>query len=375
MKILLIDNDIDYMSRFKYYFNKKYSDVQITICEDIEKAKPILEEVKFDIVLLDSGFYEVKGNSLYKDSVLAYISSTNEMIDGENTIFKYKGISIIYSEICTLYEKKKNRIVQKNDFNNIPTKEASIITFLPVNGGAGSSTMAAACTISLSEEYKVLYINLEQRPSDAIFFKGEKRESISDIVAFFKTKYTEIATYELLKNVIQVDKKQLKENLYYIKGFTNILESSLLTEQMIEALFDIIRKRFDFKYIIIDADFIVNSILKKLIISSDSLVFVSSGSDVSNIKLAKVHRYLELIERESEEHMPEKYLLLNQYYGMNDEKSIAHDMEIIGRLARYRTDDKSRITTQQVIEQVNNKDTFAKFKNIPVNLQENIDNI
>ena len=41
--------------------------------------------------------------------------------------------------------------------------ETKIITFLPVAGGVGSSTMAAACSYNIAARGKrVLYLNLEQ---------------------------------------------------------------------------------------------------------------------------------------------------------------------------------------------------------------------
>lgn len=126
-----------------------------------------------------------------------------------------------------------------------------------------------------------------------------------------------------------------------------------MTEQILEVLLKTICEKLDFRYVIIDSDFIVSPVLQKLIISSDKLVFVSSGADIANDKLSKIQRYLELLGREAHG-MPENYLLLNQYYGLQDETAIARNMEILARFARYRVDD-SRITSQGVIEQVLSK--------------------
>ena len=121
---------------------------------------------------------------------------------------------------------------------------------------------------------------------------------------------------------------------------------------------------------IIDADFIVSPVLQKLITSSDKLVFVSSGSEIANDKLSQIQRYLEIIGREFPE-MPENYLLLNQYYGMNDEMAIVRNMEVIARLARYRTGNQSRITSQNIIDQVlANKTVFSKLKSEFVETEE-----
>ena len=53
--------------------------------------------------------------------------------------------------------------------------------------------MAAACAVILSQENEVLYINMEQLPSDFAFFESEdtkNNKSLSDILVHMKTKYS-----------------------------------------------------------------------------------------------------------------------------------------------------------------------------------------
>ena len=366
MKLLILDRDTDYLERFQHYLSKKYTHMQISVCDNIETAKVLLHEGTFDVLLFDAEFDDVKLEELSIDSsnvIFAYISATNEIVNNQSTLFKYLSVSELYSGICELYEeKKKNRVIKSDKTEKLTDKKIEVITFLPVHGGAGSSTMAAACAISLASEHNVLYLNLEQRPSDSVFFSGENKKGLTDIVAFLKTKYTDEGIAKLLKSIIQKDQKQPGAKVSFIKGYTNIMDCLSISEQNLEVLLNSIRDNTDFRYVIIDADFIVSPVLQKLIVASDKLVFVSSGSDISNYKLSKIHRYLELLKRDASD-MPENYLLLNQYYGMNDETTIIRDMEVIARRARYRTDDNSRITSQNIINQVlSNKDVFAKLK-------------
>ena len=361
MKILILDKDIDYLERFQHYLSKKYVHMQIFVCDNLETAKNLVQGDIFDVLLFDAEFNNIKLEELAIDSsniIFAYISDTDEIINEQDTIFKYLSVSELYSSICELYEKKRNRVIKSGKTEKLKDKKTEIITFLPVHGGAGSSTMASACAIWFSSKSEVLYINLEQRPSDSVFFFSENKKGITDIVAFLKTKYTDDGIAKLLKSVIQKDKKT---KVSFIKGYTNIMDCVSMSEKNLEILLNLVQKYTEFRYIIIDADFIVSAVLQKLIILSDKLVFVSSGSDISNCKLAKIQRYLELLKRDTLE-MPENYMLLNQYYGMNNETTILHDMKVIARLARYRTDDNSRITSQSIINQVlSNKDIFSKL--------------
>ncbi len=366
MNLFILDKDTDYLERFKHYMSKKYTHMQISVCDNIETAKILLHETVFDVVLFSAEFDNVKPEELSvsnSDIIFSYISDTNEIINGQDTIFKYLSISELYASICELYEKKKNRIIKTDKTEKLTDKKTEIITFLPVHGGAGSSTMAAACAITFSSENNVLYMNLEQRPSDSVFFSVEpKSKGLTDMIAYLKTKYTDEGVSRMLKTVIQKDQKQPNGKVSFIKGYTNIMDCLSISGQNLEVILNGVKDNLDFRYIIIDADFIVSEALQKLIALSDKLVFVSSGSDISNYKLSKIQRYLELLGREIEE-MPENYLLLNQYYGMNDEVTVARNMEIIARLARYRTDDNSRITSQNIINQVlETGEVFTKLK-------------
>ena len=128
-----------------------------------------------------------------------------------------------------------------------------------------------------------------------------------------------------------------------------------MSEHCIEVMIKVLRAKFDFRYIFIDADYIVGPVLQKLIVSSDKLVLVSSGSDIANIKLAKIQRYLDVLKRDEANTMPENYLVFNQYYGMRNEAAVARNMHVVARFARYRTDDKTRITSQKIIEEIRAK--------------------
>ena len=228
MKLLILDKDTDYLERFQHYLSKKYTHMQISVCDNIETVKVLLHENTFDVILFDAEFDDVKMEELSIDSsniIFAYISATNEIVNNQSTLFKYLSVSELYSGICELYEeKKKNRVIKSDKTEKLTDKKIEIITFLPVHGGAGSSTMAAACAISFASEHNVLYLNLEQRPSDSVFFSGENKKGLTDIVAFLKTKYTDEGVTKLLKSIIQKDQKQEAAKVSFIKGYTNIMD-------------------------------------------------------------------------------------------------------------------------------------------------------
>lgn len=361
MKILLLDKDADYSQRLKYFFEKKYHDMQISICDNIEAVDNVLENESIEIVLFDAEFddvSELKIDEIAKNSVFSYISSTNEIVNNRDTIYKYKSISELYSKLCELYEKRKNRIIRQTSGDDAEKKDTEVITFMPVHGGAGSSTIAAACAVALAKENKVLYLNFEQRTSVQVFFRGAVKSGLSDLVAALKTKYTENTIYQLLKEVIQQDTVQQFARPMFVNGYKNIMDCLSINPQCVEVILNVLKKRFDFRYIIIDTDFIVSDVMQKLIVSSDKLVFVSSGSDISNIKLTKLARYIDIVTRENENVIGDKYLIMNQYYGSVNSVPSMQDMKVIGSLARYRTDEVGRVSSQAIIDQILQKDNF-----------------
>ena len=367
MKILLLDRDTDFAKRFRHYLNKKYTHVQVFIIDNIETAQQQLGHEVYDVVLFDATFDKISEEfeMLLKNSAFAYISETHEIINNRDTIFKYNSISELYTQICSIYEKKKNRVIRQNkpeedeDFD----KETEIILFLPVHGGVGSSTMAAACAIALSQERETLYINLEQRPSDAVFFSGSNKKGVTELLTMLQTKSKKENAPLVIEKVIQKDQKQHSDSLSFVKGYTNIMDCVSMTGLLVNSIFEELHQLKKNRYIIIDADFIVSDVLNRLILNSDKLVFVSSGSDISNSKLTKIHRYLEILNRTKNESVPPSFLLLNQYYGINDELSIARNMEIIAKFARYRTNEKGRIASQDVIDQVlSKKEAFSRLR-------------
>lgn len=359
MKIVLYETDAEYGRRIKFYLPKKYASIEISVCSTLEELRKQITAEDADVVLVAEdyeAFQPQQEADLLRNAAFAYLSDTNEIISGVDTIYKYRCVSELYEQICSLYEKKKNRVIRHSESDE--AKAMQIITFLPVHGGAGSSTMAAACAVSLGSKSSVLYLNLEQRPSDSIFFQGSNTKNLTNVISALRAKYTDASLFQLLKEVIQKDTKQNDCNVSFIKGYGNIMDSLSMNEQSLDVLLRTIREKFQFDYVIVDADYVVGGILQKLILSSDKLVFVSSGADISNLKLAGVRRYLDILSRDADNEMPANFMILNQYYPVANEASVTMGMEVIGRLARYRTDDQTRISSQAIIDEVRSKETM-----------------
>ena len=362
MKVLLLDKNKDYSERFKYYLEKNFN-IEIDICDNEKVWLSILQSKSFDIVLCDVSFDISLSNNVLDDTAFAFLSETNEIVGNTDTIFRYQGITKLHKEICYCYEKKKNRVVKTDKQVEQSEQNVNIITFLPVHGGAGSSSMAAACAAVLSLYSEVLYINMEQIPSDFAFFESDDKNSkcLSDISTHMDTRYTTQSITNELSKTIRKDKKFNTGNLYYIQGLKNIKDT--LNAKIIEEMVKILRQQFHYRYVVIDGDFVVGSFLEKLIYNSDKVVLVSSDSDIAKEKLLKIKRYIKILDREGEGDVPPCYILFNQYYGSDSFFTQNDDMQILGSFPRYRTNNQTRISSYDIISQVMaKKEVFDKIK-------------
>lgn len=356
MKLLILDNDISFSGRLKHSLENKYHDIQIFLCDDPECLDKVFGNEKYDVVLFDAEFDELnteKYASKLKNAAFAYVSDTHETINDTETLYKYVSVSKWYTAICELYEQKKNRIIRKEKRREI--NGTRFITFLPANGGAGSSTMAVACALSLAQTKSVLYINMEQRPSDEVFFSGKSNKCLSNLAAVLKTKYNDKILFAALNEIIQDGMALGGRTISYIKGYNNIMDSLSMSSKYVDVLFACLKSKFNYDYVVIDSDYIVSDILNQLIVSSDDLVFVYSGSDTSDVKFSKIKRHLEVLGRDGDVTMPYTRILLNQYYSNNNSTDYLDGFEVIGRLARYRTDNGTRISSQNVLNEVLDK--------------------
>ena len=350
--------------------SKKYVYIRISVCSEFEAAKDMMKNNFYDVVLFSTDFDSVDGNELsqlLKKSAFGYISEINEVVNEKNAILKYSTVTELYAMICGLYEEKNNRIVKKNSDSSSSEKSVEIITFMPVQGGAGNSTMAAACAAELSKKDSVLYVDFQQIPSDVAFFEGEGDFTISDIISMLRTKYTETGFEKLLRSAVRVDKKNFSSDVSFISGYGNIMDCLSMTEQVMGTFLEMLRSRGGFRYIIIDTDFIIGSVLQKLISLSDRIVFVSTASDTSEEKFQKIMRYFEIIGRNPNFNMPEKYIIFNKYSkkGFFDMDNV----EILGRIPRYRTNENTVLKSHDVINEVLKKNIFSCFS-----VDENSDN-
>lgn len=260
MKVLLLDRDEAYASRIAQFISKK-TDMQISVCNDLEIARKMAEQEHFQVILFDAEFEDADPEEFRRrNTAFAFISNINETVKDTETLHKFISVPELYGEIMRIYSEHTQHAVRTEDGGESGVR-TKVLSFFPVNGGAGSSTMAMAAAISLAKDHKVLYLTLEQRHAEMLVFSSPEKLCLTDIVAMLRTNYPVKEAKQLFQLVIRNDTAH-GGNLDFIPGFLTITDCLSLTPAILETLIDILRKQFSYHYIVIDADFIVDARLK-----------------------------------------------------------------------------------------------------------------
>ncbi|MCQ2417717.1 MAG: AAA family ATPase [Oscillospiraceae bacterium] len=362
MNVLLLDQNEAFAKKFISAMTK-VTGTQVSFCNNVDACREMLAKGSYQVVLIDGAFDSVNPRDFEgKHTAVAFFSNMRDTIKNTTTIYKYEGMKEIYEQLVQLHAAHTEREVKVSTDESGRIKN-EILTFMPVGGGTGSSTVAMAAAIQFAKNDKVLYLNLEQMHAETVVFKAEKKKTITNLISTLDTNFQKEQAKLLFDDIIQSDEHF--GNLQLIRGFTNMEDCESLTEAALTNIIELLKKCYEFRYIIIDADFGYSAFLKSLILHSDKLVFVSAGYEMANRKMEMMHRYLDVLSRD--EILPRQFVVFNRYYGMNEEQEqkVANGMTIAGRFARFAggTREKpQRLSTYSVIqEMMKTQDAFAEL--------------
>lgn len=365
MRVLLLDSDENYTKKFVNFIGKD-PDIQLSVCNDPDICRQIVKDEHFHVILFAAEFELLNPEEFRKkNTAFAYISGEKEIINGITTIYKFESTKIIIKQIKQIYSEHTHHDLKDDEEDETNTVNTKVISFFPVNGGSGSSTMAMAAAIALSREpdKNVLYLTFEQRHAEMLLFSSADPKCLTDLVSVLKTNFPTKKGKMLFDTIIQHDQVYSPGKLDYIQGWKSINDCLGLTPALLDTIFDILRRQYNYHYVIVDADFIIGELLMKLIADSDKIVFVSNGADTANAKIDGIHRYLEIAEGKIEK-MPKKYLIFNQYYGLDSEEAVVRDMKVICKFGRFRSDQHKLISTDGLISFILSKNDKNPFREL-----------
>lgn len=351
IKVVLLESDHNYLSKITSAFNAKFSD-KIEIYSFTEKtlALSTLEKERVHVFIVAEDF-EIDSAEIPKNCTFVYFVNSPDIssMNNQRTICKFQKVDVIYRQIFDIYSETVGNIV----ISKSKKSECKVIAFSSPAGGVGTSTMAAACAIRYARQgKKVLYFNIEKLGSADAFFSADGSFNMSDVIFSLKSKKANLA-FKLESYV-----KQDKSNVYFFSQAKFALDMAELTGDDWIQLIEELESTGTYEYIIVDMDFILDEDYLKLYEYTSAVIWVNSGTNITNGKTYRALQACRMIEQEKQIALIEKIHLIYNKFSNKTCRSIDKDLgiESEGGVPRF-----SNIFDEQLVERLSNLDIFDKL--------------
>ena len=346
IKIAVLEKDKIYLERFVSSFSNKYFDkVELYSFTDMDIALETVRESRIDIFIASEAF-DIASDEIPKKCVFAYFVESKDIESYKDcsVICKFQRLDIIYKQILGLYAEVMENIagIKRNIDSNM-----AIVTFVSASGGTGSSTVAAAYATRLANQGKrVLYLNFEKYGHSGLFFTGEGKSSLSDIVYTVKSKKGNV----MLKLESSIDVSP--NGVYFLESCNNSMDAMEINEEDIETILNGLRALNSYDVLVLDIDFSLDGKEKLLLKYSDRVVFVSDGTDNSNLKFDRLYDVL-LILQQNDVMILNKSVMVYNRFKNNVSKTTQKDINVIGMIPKY-----AAVNNEQLVGEISNMTFF-----------------
>lgn len=351
IKLALLDSDKNYLDRLSVVFTNKYPDkIEFHSFTDEQMAIDSLKIGKTDVFLANENF-KIEMKDVPESCSFAYIAEENgvESIRDEAAIAKYQRADLFYKQILSLYAEKARNVTGYKMNGETQTK---ILTFVSMEGGAGSSTVAAAFAEYAAERgKKVLYLNIEQLGRTEDFFVGEGQYDLSDVLFTLKSGKGSMALK--LESTVRRDASGV---CFYSspKVAWDLME---LGEKELQTLLEELCASGGYDYIVLDQDFIFGKKMFRVFKMASQIVFVNDGSEISNAKFQRGYQALKIYEQNSNyAFLRKSYLFYNKFSNKTSKTLEIEDIRNLGGVPRF-----EHATTKQVMKQLVQLADFQKI--------------
>ena len=341
IKLAILENDSTYLLRVVTMFNSKYAEeLEIYSFTDTDAAMMCLEEKKID-VFLASHNVAVNFNKIPKRCGFAYLVESLDinMIDNHKAICKFQKGELIYKQILSIYSEHIPNVSSGVNSQNGAMKT---IVFTSPCGGVGTSTVAAACAISLAKSgYRVLYLNTEIYGNADMYFTCDGQFDFSDVIYAVKSNKTN-RTLKLQSTVkqdpcgvIPLDMMEMHTEDY------TILQNELKTLGC-------------YDYVIMDMQFPSSYNDFEWFGNCNSIVMVTDDTDSSQSKIDKAVRGIQVIDDQSDYPIQHRIWLLKNKIMQNIPRQ--SDLRVLGSFPMYQN-----VSVAQMAKQLSLSNVFEQL--------------
>lgn len=348
IKLTILESDSAYLRRVVLMFNSKYAEeLEIYSFTDADAAIACLEEKKIDVFLARDNF-KIDFNQIPKRCGFAYLVESLDIntIDNHKAICKFQKGELIYKQILSIYSEHIPNI------SGIPTNEngsMKTIAFCSPCGGVGTSTVAAACAIALSNAgQRVLYLNAEIYGDADMFFSCDGQFDFSDVIYAVKSNKTNRAMK------LQSTVKQDQSGVYYYSSVRVPLDIMEMGPNDYFVLQNELKSLGCYDYVVMDIEFPKTQDAFKFFEFCNSIVLVSDASDTSEVKINKAIRGIQILDGQSEFAMQPRMWLLKNKTSSNDIQQ--NELRTLGSFPVYQT-----VSSAQMAKQLSLSNIFGQL--------------
>lgn len=351
IKLAILDQDINYLNRIAAVFSTKYADrLEVYSFTDLGMAVKMLDAARVDVFLANER-YEIAVKELPSRCSFAYFveEAGLESFRGQAAVCKYQRADLIYNQILNLYSEKAEGVAGKNGDG----KTAKLYWFCSAGGGCGSSSMAAAASVSFVKEgMRVLYLNLDVFGDASCYFDGEGQFDFSDVIYALKSKKNTVAMK--LESALRQD---TSVGVYFYAPAQLALDMTELTLEDIQLLVSSAKESGLFDAIVLDKSFDLGGSCRYLWSEANAVIAVNDGSEIGNSKFLRAYEAMKVLAEQSDTYRLDKLMLLyNKFSNKTGQTLEGLDVTLLGGIPRY-----EHASIRQITEQVSGMGIFKRL--------------
>lgn len=350
IKLAILETDQNYLNRIISVFSTKYADkFELYSFTSPDVALSTLDQAKVDVFVANDTF-EIQVEELPERCGFAYFvdSSDVDMIHGQKAICKFQKAELIYKQILSIYSEKAGSFFElKSENHNV-----HVIVFDSISGGAGASSMAAACALHFAQQQKrTLYLNLEKFGASDSYFTAEGQFDISDIIYALKSRKTNLSIK--LESCVRQDPRGV---FFYSQSKLALDMLELNCDEIVRLISELGMTGL-FDYMIVDMNLAMSQGFMQLYSQVPSIIWVSDGSGISNGKIRRAYTALSTLEKTTDSSLTSRIsLLYNKFSNKTGKRIEDMGLKTIGGAPRY-----EHATADQILDQLSQMDMFEKI--------------
>lgn len=338
IKLAVLESDSAYLRRVVTMFNSRYAnELEIYSFTDVDSAMECLEDKKIDVFLASDNL-KIDFNQIPKRCGFSYLVESLDinMVDNHKAICKFQKGELLYKQILSIYSEHIPNVAGVNTSENGSMKT---ILFSSPCGGVGTSTAAAACAIALTNMgQRVLYLNAEIYGDADSFFSCDGQFDFSDVIYAVKSNKTNRAMK------LQSTVKQDQSGVYYYSSARIPLDMMEMHVEDYMVLQNELRSLGCYDYVVIDIAFPKSQSEYKLFECCNSIVLVSDNSEISEAKINKALRGVQIMDGQSDFAVQPRMWILRNKVVFNDIQQ--NELRVLGTFPVYQTVSSAQMARQ-----------------------------